>query len=210
MDLEEKLSTSEQNPSPVRVFWGEIAPSDHIAHFYEDEESFLLTLAGFIAEALNKEESAIVIATPRHLAGLEQRLEKCQLDLAGALLDERYIALDAETTLAGFMRRDWPDDQLFEEMIGNLIRRASKKGRGVRAFGEMVALLWGKGQREATIRLEYLWNSFCQNYGFSLLCSYPKAGFTKDPQQSIAEICGHHSRYLGDEWGGPAPARRAA
>lgn len=204
------MSTAEQNLSPVRVFWGEIAPTDHIAHFYDDEESFLLTLAGFIAEGLNKGESAIVIATPQHLAGLEQRLDKCGLDLPGALLQDRYIALDADAALASFMRKGWPDDRLFTETIDNLIRRASRKGRGVRAFGEMVALLWARGEREATIRLEYLWNNFCRNYGFCLLCSYPKAGFTKDPQQSIAEICGHHSRYLGNEWAIPAPARRAA
>jgi KaiC/GvpD/RAD55 family RecA-like ATPase len=204
------MSSAEWAPSPARVFWGEIAPSDHIAHFYDDEESFLLTLAGFIAEGLRKGESTIIIATPQHLAGLEQRLAKSGLDLAGALLEERYIAMDAEAALAIFMRKNWPDDQLFTAMIDNLIRRASRKGRGVRAFGEMVALLWAKEQKEATIRLEYLWNTFCRNYGFCLLCSYPKAGFTKDPQQSIAEICGHHSRFLGDNWGTPAPAGELA
>jgi hypothetical protein len=204
------MSSAGPNSSPARVFWGEIAPSDHIAHFYEDDESFLLTLGGFIAEGLAKGESAIVIATPQHLAGLEQRLGKCGVDLASALLEDRYIALDAKSALAKFMRKDWPDDRLFAEMVGNLINRASKKGRGVRAFGEMVALLWAEGQQEATIRLEYLWNMFCRDYGFCLLCSYPKAGFTKDPQQSIAEICGHHSRYLGRDWGMPSPAGEAA
>ncbi|HEV2132724.1 MAG TPA: MEDS domain-containing protein [Terracidiphilus sp.] len=204
------MSNTEWGPPPVRVFWGEMAPSDHIAHFYEDEESFLATLAGFVAEGMEKGESAIVIATPRHLAGLEQRLTKSGIDLASALLDERYIVLDAEAALATFMRRNWPDDQLFAEMVGNLIRRASRKGRGVRAFGEMVALLWANGQREATIRLEHLWNTFCRNYGFCLLCSYPQAGFMKAPQQSIAEICGHHSRCLANNWGTPAPAGEAA
>ncbi|HEV2326665.1 MAG TPA: MEDS domain-containing protein [Terracidiphilus sp.] len=204
------MSSAEQIPSPVRVFWGEIAPADHIAHFYNDEKSFLVTLAGFIAEGLANGESAIIIATPQHLARLEERLEKSGLDLPAALLEERYIALDAEAALASFMRKNWPDDRLFAEMVGNLIRRASRKGRRVRAFGEMVALLWAQGQQEATIRLEYLWNVFCRDYGFCLLCSYPKAGFTKDPQQSIAEICGHHSRYLGNDWGTPAPAGEAA
>lgn len=204
------MSSAEWGPSPARVFWGEMAPSDHIAHFYEDEESFLATLAGFIAAGVAKGESAIVIATPRHLAGLEQRLAKSGIDLASALLDERYIVLDAEAALANFMRRNWPDDQLFAEMVGNLIRRASRNGRGVRAFGEMVALLWAQGHQEATIRLEYLWNTFCRNYGFCLLCSYPRAGFTKNPQQSIAEICGHHSRSLVSRWGSPAPAGEAA
>jgi hypothetical protein len=204
------MSSAEWSPSPVRVFWGEMAPSDHIAHFYEDEESFLTTLAGFVEGGIAKGESAIVIATPQHLAGLEQRLAKSGIDLASALLDERYIVLEAEAALAGFMRKNWPDDQLFAEMVANLIRRASRKGRGVRAFGEMVALLWANGQQEATIRLEYLWNTFCRNYGFCLLCSYPKAGFTKDPQQSIAEICGHHSRCLASNWGTPPLACETA
>lgn len=204
------MNSTGPNASPVRVFWGEIAPSDHIAHIYDDEESFLATLAGFMAEGLAKGESGIVIATPQHLAGLEQRLGNCGLDLARALLEERYIAVDAETALGSFMRKDWPNDQLFTDMVGNLIRRASRKGRSVRAFGEMVALLWARGHREATIRLEYLWNTFCRNYGFCLLCSYPRAGFTKDPRESIAEICSHHSRYLGNEWGTGAGAGELA
>jgi len=193
--------------SPARVFWGEIAPSDHIAHFYEDDEAFLFTLSGFIAEGLAKGEGAILIATPHHLASLENRLEKCGVDLASALLEDRYIALDADAALASFMRAELPDEQLFEDLVRKLIERASTKGRRVRAFGEMVALMWANGQKEATIRLECLWNTFCRSYGFCLLCSYPKAGFTKDAQQSIAEICGHHSRALGNEWQSPSPLR---
>lgn len=200
------MSSSGAGPSPARVFWGEIAPSDHIAHFYEHDESLVLTLAGFIAEGLDKGESAIVIASPKHLAALEDRLDKCGVDLVRALLEDRYIALDAETTLASFIREGWPDDQLFEELVTRLIKRASMNGRRVRAFGEMVALMWASGQKEATIRLEHLWSQFCRSYGFCLLCSYPRAGFTKDPRQSIEEICGHHSRALGDDWKSQRPA----
>jgi KaiC/GvpD/RAD55 family RecA-like ATPase len=201
------MSSSGSDISPARVLWGEIAPSDHIAHFYEDDEAFLFTLAGFMSEGLGKGEGAILIATPHHLASLENRLEKCGVDLASALLEDRYIALDAEAALASFMRADWPDERLFEELVDKLIKRASRKGRRVRAFGEMVALMWANGQKEATIRLEHLWNTFCRSYGFCLLCSYPKAGFTKDPQQSMAEICGHHSRALGNDWHSPSPLR---
>lgn len=194
------MSNTGVDTSPATLFWGEIAPSDHIAHFYDHDESFLNTLAGFIAEGMEKGEATIVIATPKHLVALEDRLANCGLDLASALLEDRYIALDAETTVASFMRNGWPDDQLFEELVNKLIKRASLNGRRVRAFGEMVALMWANGQKEATIRLEYLWNHFCQSHGFCLLCSYPRAGFTKDPQQSMEEICAHHSRALGSDW----------
>jgi len=194
------------NTPPAKVFWGEIAPSDHIAHFYDQEENFLVTLAGFISEGLEKGEATIVIAAPKHLAGLEDCLTNQGLDLANALIEDRYIALDAEAALASFMRKGWPDDGLVEELVDKLIKRASIKGRRVRAFGEMVALMWANGQKEATVRLEYLWNKFCRSHGFCLLCSYPRAGFTKDPQEAIEEICSHHSRALGNNWKSPDPA----
>lgn len=193
------MSATAVDTPPANVFWGEITPGDHIAHFYDHEENLLVTLAGFIAEGLEKGEAAIVIATPKHLAALEDRLANRGLDLAKALIEDRYIALDPKASLASFMRNGWPDDRLFEELVDKLIKRASRKGRRVRAFGEMVALMWANGQKEATIRLEHLWNKFCRSYGFCLLCSYPRAGFMKD-QQSMEEICGHHSRALGNNW----------
>jgi hypothetical protein len=49
-------------------------------------------------------------------------------------------------------------------------------------FGEMVALLWARGQAAATVRLEHLWQQFCKEHAFSVFCAYPKAGFTKHPQ----------------------------
>src|SRR5688500_19228341 len=52
--------------------------------------------------------------------------------------------------------------------------------RSVRAFGEMVAVLWANGHNGATVRLEHLWHAFCQSEAFSLFCAYPKTGFTQD------------------------------
>jgi hypothetical protein len=195
---------------PVRVFWGEIAPSDHIAQFYDDDESFLTILSGFIAEGLRKDESTIVIATPEHLSSLAKRLTANGIDLAKALQEDRYISMDAQVTLSSFMDGSWPNDRLFAEVITSLLQRASKNGRKVRAFGEMVALLWAQGHCAATVRLEHLWNEFCRDYGFCLLCSYPKAGFTKAPVESVAEICSHHSRFFGFDSGWPAPRDEAA
>jgi hypothetical protein len=66
----------------------------------------------------------------------------------------------------------------------------------VRAFGEMVALLWAQGHCGATVRLEYLWSRFCDQQGFSLLCAYPKSGFTSDAADSIRQICDAHSHVV--------------
>jgi MEDS: MEthanogen/methylotroph, DcmR Sensory domain len=184
------------NDPQSQIFWGEIAPCEHLAQFYEHDGVLIDTLTGFIGGGLEKGESTIVIATPAHLRSLEQALLRSNVDLTRALIEDRYIALDAETTLARFMVGNWPDDQLFAELVGSLIRRATKNDRRVRAFGEMVALLWARGDSAATVRLEHLWNQVCLSRSFSLFCAYPKAGFTKDPQESLAAICAAHSRVI--------------
>jgi hypothetical protein len=48
------MSNAGLGSSQARIFWGEIAPNEHIAHFYDDNEVFLATLAGFIAQGLAK------------------------------------------------------------------------------------------------------------------------------------------------------------
>jgi MEDS: MEthanogen/methylotroph, DcmR Sensory domain len=186
-----RLETNE-----AQIFWGEIAPCEHIAQFYTDDTVLLDTLAGFVGGGLNAGESTIVIATPQHLKALEQRLINASIDLASMFIEDRYIALDANATLASFMAGNWPDDQLFSDFVERLIHRASVKNRRVRAFGEMVALLWGRGHAAATVRLEHLWQQFCLSHSFSLFCAYPRAGFTKDPCQSLADICAAHTRVM--------------
>jgi hypothetical protein len=181
---------------PGAVFWGEISPCDHFVQMYEKDSVFLDTLEGFVSGGLMGEDSAVIIATPDHLAALAARLRDRGIDLEAAMASDRYIPLDAEVTLAKFMVDHWPDDARFHATVGDILVRAQKSGRQVRAFGEMVALLWARGDSAATVRLEHLWHHLCHAQSFSLFCAYPKAGFTKDAAASIQEICDAHSRVL--------------
>lgn len=178
------------------IFWGEIAPCEHIAQFYEHDEVLLDALAGFVAGGLKPGESVIVIAMPEHLQALERRLAASSGELVTAMMEDRYIALDANDALTRFMVNRWPDEQLFANFVNGLLQRAGATVNRVRAFGEMVALLWANGDSGATVRLEHLWNQFCKSQSFSLFCAYPRAGFTKDASKSLAEICAAHSRII--------------
>jgi hypothetical protein len=184
-------------PSGVNVFWGEIAPCDHFVQIYEDNDIFLDTLEGFVSGGIRSGDSVILIATPANLKALEARLSAQGVDLSVARLRDEYIALDAEATLSKFMAGDWPDDELFKQVVTDVIERARGNGRRVRAFGEMVALLWARGDQAATVRLEHLWHSLCQTEAFSLFCAYPKSGFTMNVEASISEICATHSKVVG-------------
>jgi hypothetical protein len=175
---------------------GEIAPSDHVVQIYENDSIFLDALTGFVGGGVNAGDSVIVVGTDTHLQALFSRLKSYGLHVDSLIAEDRLIPLNAEETLAKFMVNDWPDEELFEKTISKLIERAGQKNRRIRAFGEMVAILWAQGHYGATVQLEHLWNRFSEKAEFCLFCAYPKTGFTEDMNTSIMDICGCHSRVI--------------
>jgi PAS domain S-box-containing protein len=95
---------------------------------------------------------------------------------------------------------DSPDPRRFTETIGAVIQQMAQGGVRIHAFGEMVALLWADGNRNAAIRLEELWNDLGKSCRFALFCAYPIASFDRE---SFAEpfngICKCHSRVIPSE-----------
>jgi hypothetical protein len=182
-----KSNKDEWATSSNEIFWGEIAPCEHVVQIYENDEDFLDLLTGFVSGGVNDGECAVVIATAAHLRALDERLAALGHTVASLISGTQYIRLDAEETLSKFMVNDWPDENLFNIVISEVL---------VRAFGEMVAVLWTKGQVGATVRLEHLWNKFCENEAFSLFCAYPQNGFTQDAAESVMHICSAHTKMI--------------
>jgi hypothetical protein len=184
------------NNARAQIFWGEIAAGDHMLQLYEDDAVFLDALEGFVRGGLKAGEGIIIIATLAHRQALEARLEASGFDLRSARAKDQYIDLDAIDTLAYFMVDGWPDDERFKLTVTQLLGRAERGHRRIRAFGEMVAVLWEQGHCGATVRLEHLWHRFCEQERFSLMCAYPMTGFTTDKAASLREICDAHTHLV--------------
>lgn len=184
--------------TPIQdVKWGELPPCDHLLHIYDDGAGFLEHVRDFIADGLKNDEAVIVFATASHRKALGQRLARAGVDVEKAIREGRYVPLSAQDTLEKFMVRGSPDEQRFNETIIAVIERARVGERKVRAFGEMVALLWSRGNHSATVRLEHLWNKLLCAQGFPLFCAYPSRSFTGEMSPSLDDICAAHTRVIG-------------
>ncbi|HYY97178.1 MAG TPA: ATP-binding protein [Pyrinomonadaceae bacterium] len=180
--------------------WNETGERDHFVQFYEADEFLLDSLSGYAREGIEAGEACVVVARPGRLEGLDARLRACGLDPDEARASGRLFTLDAAETLSRFMRGDAPDPCLFEEVVGGVLSRASREGRRVRAFGEMVALLWADGKPDAAIRLEGLWNGLAKARAFRLFCAYPLNGFEGETHAGpLGRVCAEHTHVIPAE-----------
>jgi hypothetical protein len=150
-----------------------VGPRDHVVQFYNDDAELVERVGGYLREAVLDGGVALVIATAAHRAAFEARLADAGVDVAEAVERGAYLAFSAEEMLGRFMIDGQPDSAGFQGVVGSLIATAVRSGAPVRAYGEMVALLWDAGLVGAAIELEALWNELGCLYPFSLFCAYP-------------------------------------
>lgn len=182
-------------PPALGILCNPIKPCEHIVHFYEDDTVFLNALESFVLRGLMDREAIIVIALPSHRTSLEFRLASHGLNLAKLTATEQLVMLDAEETLGAFMADGLPSEPRFQQVVGKWISRLRAGHRQVRAFGEMVGILWGQGNREATLRLEEIWHRFCERHGLVLYCAYRGADFAGESEARHL-IAARHSQLL--------------
>jgi hypothetical protein len=169
------------------------SPCSHLVQFYDDHARFLDDLEAYIADGLVAGEGTIVLATSQHLYSLEARLQARGIDLVAARNENRYLPIGAEDALARLLVDGLPDADRFAHLVEDLMRRARGAGRQVRGFGELVAVLWAQGKRDAVRQLETLWCGVCSRGDLTLLCAYPAYGAGVVDDQSLDEIRALHT-----------------
>src|SRR5712692_9088398 len=80
--------------------------ADHFVMFYEADRFLVDGVVDFIGPALLAGDRAIVVATPRHRARIEDGLRADGIDVPQLVADGSYQAVDAAKTLARFMVED--------------------------------------------------------------------------------------------------------
>jgi hypothetical protein len=167
-------------------------PVEHVVQFCGLNRDLLVTnVAEFLADGLRKGEGALVIASPEQCGPIRKALEAiAPVDL--------FAHMDARDALSRFMVSGIPMWNLFEEIVLSRITELRKTCARVRAYGNMVSLLWSSGERFAAIRVEQFWNRLLAVHSVPLFCSYAidvlDSAFNSN---NIGSVLAHHTRVIG-------------
>ena len=185
-----------------------LKPHDHVVNIYANDGDVVEDVSRFLAGGLAADGAVVVIATAAHRDSFVRRLSELGIDLSVACDDSRCRWLDAADTLSTFMFDGTFSRERFVEVIGAVIADAGKGGRPVRAYGEMVALLWAGGYVAATIELEAMWNDLARSHQFSLYCAYPLETLTgANDLVGVQQVCARHSSVVAPKTYGWADTR---
>jgi MEDS: MEthanogen/methylotroph, DcmR Sensory domain len=170
--------------------------AEHAVQVYTELDELAVSVGRFLDAGFRVGEPAVVIATPCHWEAFRAELQR-----RGAGVDELHAqglltCRDAEETLATFMDGDVPSAERFEESVGGIVDDVAHRfpEKTIRAFGEMVDLLFQRGQETAASALEDLWNRLLEKRRCALLCAYELDVFELDAQTSaLPEIMRTHT-----------------
>jgi hypothetical protein len=168
---------------------------DHLVQVYSDKGFLYEAVAEYAGTGLRRGEGVIIIARPSHRAAFKRALDSAGVAASEAVERGQLLMLDADETLGAFTPGGMPDWQTFHALIGGVIAKMRLDYPTVRAYGEMVDVLWQRGERDAAIRLEEFWNDLAKLQTFSLLCAYQMDNLDavayKGPMECVCKVHTH-------------------
>jgi MEDS: MEthanogen/methylotroph, DcmR Sensory domain/Histidine kinase-like ATPase domain len=176
-----------------------IGGGEHVVQFYDHDGDLARAVGDYLIRGLSAGEAAVVIATEAHRREFEVVLAAAGIDTARARRNGSLVWRDARATLARFMHDGEVDAEAFRRVVGNLLRELAETGSPIRAYGEMVAVLWEDGDVLAAIELEKLWNALARELHFSLWCAYHAQSLAgEEHADALHEVCQLHHAVVED------------
>lgn len=193
------------------------APHAHAVGFYETDRFLVELVADFLSPALEHDETAFVIASTEHHRWFVDALRPRYPDIEVARRDGQLVLIDADATLQALMSAGASGSSLdldrFHELTDELFAHVASRGRPVRIFGYMAALLWAGGNTAEALTLEDQWNELARTHEFELMCAYPMHSFDgAGSDEAFARVCRRHSAMANESYaqlGVPGPSGTA-
>jgi hypothetical protein len=173
-------------------------PRDHVVQLYQDQDFLNRAVCRFAAAALANGEGVILVPTVRHWDAFRPRLIAEGVDVEAAQKRGQLTIVDADETLPRFMHNGMPDSPVFLGLAADVVSRARGGDRfpKVRWWGEMVNILWERGDVAASMNLEDLFDQLAQKHDIAIFCSFLMDNFNGEIHSRLLPRLGENHSHL--------------
>ena len=174
------------------------SPTEHIVQLYQDEDFLNRAVCRFAGAALANGEGVILVPTIAHWKSFRPRLEAEGVDVKAAQKRGQLTIVDAEELLPQFMQNKMPDSPVFLGLAADVIARARGQGSysKVRWWGEMVNVLWERGDAAASMKLEDLFDQLAHKHDVAIFCSFLMDNFNGEVHTHMLPRLGENHSHL--------------
>jgi hypothetical protein len=182
--------------------WGHVlshaAPRDHVVQLYQDPDFLNRAVCRFAGAALANGEGLILVPTVAHWNAFRPRLEAEGIDVKSAQDSGQLSIVDADELLPRFMQKALPDGPMFLGLAGEIVARTRGAGRfaNVRWWGEMVNVLWERGDVAASMNLEDLFDRVAHEQNIAIFCSFLMDNFNGEIHTHMLPRLGENHSHL--------------
>jgi hypothetical protein len=182
--------------------WGGLlasaGPRDHIVQLYQDQQFLNRAVCRFAASAIANGEGVILVPTAAHWEAFRPRLEAEGVDTQAAQASGQLTVVDADELLPQFMRDAMPDAPVFLGLAADVIAKARGGGRypKVRWWGEMVNVLWERGDTAASMDLEDQFDRLAHEHEIAIFCSFVMDNFNGEVHARMLPRLGQNHSHL--------------
>lgn len=170
---------------------------NHIVQICQNPTSQADMLTQYVIEGLANSEGVVIIARAALRKDVISKMKELGFDAQSLKSEGQIKFFDAEFLLAGFLIDGELDEQAFEQFVAGPVLATQAKFGKVRAFGEMVDVLWKNAQHDLAIELEGWWGELCNKHDLMLLCTYLLDSLdANNYASSLERICKCHTHSL--------------
>ena len=196
-DLSHEKGDSREHADWDRLL-ADAGPSDHVVQLYQDQDFLNRAVCRFAGAALANGEGLILVPTVKHWNAFRPRLIAEGIDVEAAQKRGQLTIVDADETLPRFMRGAMPDSPVFLGLAADVIARARGGSRyeKVRWWGEMVNILWERGDVAASMNLEDLFDQLAHKHDIAIFCSFLMDNFDGEIHTRMLPRLGENHSHL--------------
>jgi hypothetical protein len=172
----------------------EQATARHSVQFFDDAQSRSATVASFLHDGLDRGATLLIVETKEHWQATARLLAGQRVPIEAAAQSGQLTVLDANDAVTLVGGADGLSSERFDRSVGALVRQLASRARSLSVFGEVVDVFAERGEFDAALRLEALWNALIVQVPMALLCGYSAPRY-REPGRSgeFQRICSAHS-----------------